>query len=178
MTRWFMVLSVLLFAASQVALADNAKKQQWWQQGFKENAEGTSRAMAARSETVRRDDAEKWLRCGAARNAIFTHRELYLKDEGEFSCFEDKDCEIGSLGGMCAVAAHRGAFEAYKLFQKSPDYKFLAKVWKDNQCMGPVGLCLPVSKAYCQKEGDNAGKCQGKWENRHTAEPIFMVEKE
>ncbi|MCB0416185.1 MAG: hypothetical protein H6617_12125 [Bdellovibrionaceae bacterium] len=152
----------------------NAEDKKWFEEGFVKNAL-KGRAAEMLSDTGFSREETNWYRCGAISQAQFKHAELYINHNEPTPCYEDKDCAIGSLGGFCSVAAHKSQLEGYALYTKSPTYQYLAKNWRNGRCHGPVGLCLPVDTAFCAKEGrSGVGKCQGKWADRASDEPIFM----
>lgn len=162
------VLTLLL----QVAIAEEPEKK-WFEEGFVKNAL-QGRAAAMLNDTGFSREEINWHLCGAISSAQYKHSELFVSPQEDTLCYEDKDCGIGSLGGFCAVAAHKSQLEGYQLYVKSPVYKYLNKSWRSNNCHGPVGLCIGVETAYCEKDDKGNGVCRGNWAERASEEPIFM----
>lgn len=162
---------------TQLAFAEGVPAKEWYEEGFEANSPKDKKVDAMRA-MIANPPRLNWHKCTAIKSTQIKFSQLYVErgtDKNPVNCNEDTDCGIGSLGGFCAVPAHKSQLEGYALYTRSDIFKGLDKEWKAEKCVSPVGMCMPVSKVFCEKPAkDKPGVCKGKWDKDATAEPVFM----
>ena len=168
MVRKLMMLSLLV--ASQFSLFSMAAEAPWYKEGFVENADGDTRVAKMRKDI--QDGNVDYYLCRALEHAQLANSELYV--EKNVACHDDKDCEVGTLGGFCDTAAHKVQIREYRVYTRSPQHLHISGEYKKNACHGPMGKCMQVTGAVCKKaKKDAPGACQAVRDEKHVL-PTFM----